>query len=173
MLDLSTPALERNFRVNLLSHFYTIRSFLPSMLKAPNGGTIVTVASVLGDLSAAYLSDYAAAKAGLIAMHTSLRAEMQAGGHEKIKTILVKPGQLSTPLFEGVETPSSFLGPVVDPVHLAREIVKKIDSGHSGVIGMPLYVNYIEWISVLPYGLQSIVRSLGGIDRAMESFSGR
>lgn len=44
----------RSFRVNLISHFHTIREFLPGMLEE-NRGTIVTVASVLGYLGCAKL----------------------------------------------------------------------------------------------------------------------
>ncbi|PNS14996.1 hypothetical protein CAC42_2225 [Sphaceloma murrayae] len=169
LLEVDSAALERNFRVNLLSHFHTIRAFLPAMMQR-KAGTIVTVASVLGDLGASQLSDYTAAKAGLIAMHTSLRTELADAGQEKIKTILVKPGQLSTPLFKGVQTPSSFAGPVIEPLDLAQAIINKIDSGQSGVIALPLYADYIEWLSVLPYGMQRIMRWVSGVDRAMRTF---
>jgi NAD(P)-dependent dehydrogenase (short-subunit alcohol dehydrogenase family) len=54
ILDLKPDEVEKNFRVNLLSHFYTIRAFLPGMLEDERG-TIVTVASVLGHLGAANL----------------------------------------------------------------------------------------------------------------------
>lgn len=148
------------------------------MLNRPNGGTIVTVSSVLGHLGASHLSDYTAAKAGLIAMHTSLRAELsalassgQTPGAAKIRTILAKPGQLSTPLFAGVKTPSNFFGPVVEPVALAKKIVEMIDSGRSGVIAEPLYARQVEWLAVLPYGLQSIARWMSGVDKAMSGFA--
>ncbi|KAK4543235.1 hypothetical protein LTR36_005785 [Oleoguttula mirabilis] len=173
LLTLTPSDLQKNFNVNLLSHFTTIRAFLPGMLASPTGGTIVTVASVLGKLGASHLSDYSAAKAGLIAMHTSLRAELSSStlapeGAENIRTILVTPGQLSTSLFEGLETPSSFLGPVVEPVELAREIVRMIDAGESGHISMPLYARCINWLHILPTGLQKAVRALSGVDKAME-----
>jgi NAD(P)-dependent dehydrogenase (short-subunit alcohol dehydrogenase family) len=45
---------ERNIKVNLLSHFYTARAFLPGMLDEGRG-TIVTVSSVLGYLGCANL----------------------------------------------------------------------------------------------------------------------
>ena len=45
----------RTYRVNVLSHYHTIQTFLPDMLKRPNGGTIVTVSSVLGKLGCAGL----------------------------------------------------------------------------------------------------------------------
>lgn len=148
------------------------------MLAREDGGTIVTVSSVLGHLGASHLSDYTAAKAGLIAMHASLRAELNAirvgsdapAGAKNIRTVLVKPGQLSTPLFQGVRTPSNFFGPVVESVDLAREIVKMIDAGESGVISLPFYAGWIEWLAVLPVGLQRVVRGLSGVDRAMEGF---
>lgn len=145
------------------------------MLAAETGGTIVTISSVLGKLGASNLPDYTAAKAGLIAMHNSLRAELASpeapDGTEYIRTILVTPGQLSTNLFAGVKTPSSFLGPVVEPVELAREIVRMIDAGESGDISMPLYARWIEWMHVLPVSLQRLARKLSGVDRAMENFN--
>ena len=146
------------------------------MLDRPEGGTIVTVSSVLGHLGASHLSDYTAAKAGLIAMHTSLRAELsslaaQKSGARQIRTILVKPGQLSTPLFASVKTPSSFFGPVVEPVVLAKKIVQMVDKGRSGVIAEPFYARQIEWLGVLPHGLQSVARWFSGVDKAMSGFA--
>lgn len=58
LLQLSAAEVERNFRVNLLSHFHTIQTILPIMLEE-DCGTIVTVSSVLGQLGAAKLGEYA------------------------------------------------------------------------------------------------------------------
>ena len=105
-------------------------------------------------------------------MHASLRAELASPtapeGAENIRTILVTPGQLSTNLFAGVKTPNSFFGPVVEPVELAREIVRMVDAGESGEISMPFYARWIDWLHVLPVGLQRILRRLSGVDRAMD-----
>ncbi|KAF2092185.1 NAD(P)-binding protein [Saccharata proteae CBS 121410] len=168
LLSLPPSELDRNFRVNLLAHYHTLQLFLPHMLSSENGGTIVTVASVLGHLGAARLSAYTAAKAGLIAMHTSLCAELRQhpnGG--AVKTILVTPGQLATDLFADVRTPSQFLGPLVEPVVLAKEIVRMVDAGEGGEISFPLYARWAKLIGVLPVGLQWVLRSLAGVDRAM------
>ena len=147
------------------------------MLASETGGTIVTISSVLGKLGASHLADYTAAKAGLVAMHTSLRAELASPtapeGAEYIRTILVTPGQLSTNLFASIETPSSFFGSVVEPVELAREIVRMIDSGESGQISMPFYARWIEWMHVLPVSMQKFVRRLSGVDAAMEGFTSK
>ena len=135
----------------------------------------MTVSSVLGKLGASHLSDYTAAKAGQKAMHNSLRAELVSStapeGAENIRTILVTPGQLGTNLFAGVKTPSSFFGPIVEPVELAREVVRLIDAGESGVISMPFYARWIDWQSVLPMSVQRLTRWFSGVDRAMEGFA--
>jgi short-subunit dehydrogenase len=143
------------------------------MIRAGRGGTIVTISSVLGQVAPAQLSDYAAAKAGLTAMHKSLVAELRAMSQPEIKTILVTPGQLSTPLFNGVQTPSSFLGPVLEPVDVAKEVIAAIDAGCSADLAMPLYARWINWMNVLPVGVEAIVRRVSGVDCAMKGFVGR
>ncbi|QDS73060.1 hypothetical protein FKW77_009739 [Venturia effusa] len=173
ILDLSTEDVEKNFRVNLLSHFHTVQTFLPGMLEAERG-TIVTIASVLGYLGCANLSDYTAAKAGLLAFHASLKAELSCSVHqgaENIKTILVTPGQLATSMFGGLKTPSMFLAPVVPPVELAREIVSMIDSGWSGEVALPLYSRLAPLLAALPSGIWTIGRAFSEMDSAMLDFS--
>ncbi|KAI1804521.1 NAD(P)-binding protein [Daldinia bambusicola] len=171
LLDMDLEEIERSLTTNLLSHFYTIKTFLPGMIRNETGGTIVTLSSVIGHLGAAQLTDYAAAKAGVTALHKSLAAELQE--YPEIKTILVTPGQLSTPLFYGVKTPNSFIAPVVEPIDVAKEIIKAIDLGLSDHIGMPLYARWVDWYNVLPVGLQKIARKLSGVDSGMKTFIGR
>lgn len=134
-------------------------------------GTIVTISSVLGQLGAAQLSDYSASKAAITALHKSLSAELRS--YPDIKTILVSPGQLSTPLFNGVRTPSSFLAPVIEPVDVAKEVIAAIDSGSSANLAMPLYARMADWMNVMPMGIQAILRRLCGLDTAMKDFVGR
>ena len=117
-----------------------------------------------------YPADYTAAKAGLLAMHASLQAELSYSPHpatSNIRTVLVAPGQLSTSLFAGVKTPSKFLAPLVEPVELAKEIVAMVDSGRSGELRFPFYARWIPVLQALPPGLQVLVRSWSGLDRAM------
>jgi NAD(P)-dependent dehydrogenase (short-subunit alcohol dehydrogenase family) len=176
LLSLTPSQINTTLQTNLHSHFHTLQTFLPSLLASPQGGTIVTIASVLGRLGAAHLTDYAAAKAGLIALHASLRAELMAtnapAGAENVKMVLVTPGQLGTRLFEGVKTPSSFLGPVVEAVELAREIVRVVDEGVSGEVSLPLYAQWVGVLQVLPWSLQRVARWASGVDGAMSGFRG-
>jgi short-subunit dehydrogenase len=137
------------------------------MLSAQNGGTIVNVSSVLGHLSAAGLSDYAASKAGLSALHRTLEAELRVSGHdEMVKMLLVETGQTSTPLFESIKTPNKFFAPVLEPVHVAQKIITAIDEGRGGIIRMPAFAAFIDWYAVLPASIQRLARYLSGIDHA-------
>ncbi|KAI1398083.1 NAD(P)-binding protein [Hypoxylon fuscum] len=171
ILDMDMEEVEKSLTTNLLAHFYTIKTFLPGMIRNECGGTIVTMSSVIGHLGAAQLADYAAAKAGVMALHKSLQAELKE--YPEIKTILVTPGQLSTPLFAGVKTPNWFFAPVIEPIEVAKEIIKSIDLGLSDHIGMPLYARWVDWYNVLPVGVQKIARRLSGVDSGMTTFVGR
>ncbi|OQO06575.1 hypothetical protein B0A48_08358 [Cryoendolithus antarcticus] len=172
LLSLPASLISSSLTTNLASSFNTIHTFLPHLLSSPTGGTIVTLSSVLGKLGAANLATYTAAKAGQIALHNSVRAELALSsapaGSDRIRMILVTPGQLATPLFDGIETPNNFLGPVVEPVELAKLVVERICEGRSGEISLPVYASMIGWLGVLPWSLQRLVRWAAGVDGAME-----
>ncbi|KAF4452044.1 hypothetical protein F53441_5057 [Fusarium austroafricanum] len=172
LLDLSLDEIDKSLTTNLLGPFYCLKTFLPAIIRGGKGGTIVNVSSVIGTVGAAQLTDYAAAKAGLTAMHRSLTAELRES-HPEIRTVLVTPGQVSTPLFYGVQTPNSFIAPVVEPVDVAKEIVAAIDSGKGATVAMPLYARWVDWLNVLPVGVQTIARWAAGVDRGMRTFVGR
>lgn len=172
LLNLSIDDIEKSITTNLLGPFYCLKTFLPAIIRGGRGGTIVNISSVIGHLGAAELSDYAAAKAGLTALHKSLTAELRET-HPDIRTVLITPGQLSTPLFYGVQTPNAFFAPVVEPVDVAKEIVAAIDGGKGVTAAMPLYARWVDWYNILPVGLQRIARSVAGVDRGMKTFIGR
>lgn len=168
ILDQTAEDVESTFRTNTLSHFNTLRTFLPYMLRSELGGTIVTVSSVLAHTGAANLSSYSASKAALLALHASLRAELaQHPAGKEVKTILVTPGQLSTKMFEGVKTPSRFWAPLVDTNEVAREIITMVEKGDSGDIAVPLYAKWIPVLNVLPVAIQKFARVLSGVDKAI------
>jgi short-subunit dehydrogenase len=130
-------------------------------------GTIVTVSSVLGHLGSANLSAYTASKAALLAMHHSLRAELAQNPNAKeIKTVLVTPGLMGTKMFAGIKTPN-FLGPVVTPADIAKEIIRLVERGESGEIALPLYSRWIQFLGVMPNGIQQLVRKFSGLDTAV------
>ncbi|KAL4880054.1 hypothetical protein BJY04DRAFT_85618 [Aspergillus karnatakaensis] len=172
ILSLSAEAFQKTIQTNLIAVFHTCQVFLPRMLNSENGGTIVNVSSVLGQLCAAGLADYSASKAGLSALHRTLEAELRVSGNgDKVKTVLVETGQLSTPLFESITTPSSFFAPVLEPIRVAQCIVSIIDRGDSGVIRLPTFAKLASFYAVLPAGVKWIARYCSGIDSAVPQAS--
>jgi NAD(P)-dependent dehydrogenase (short-subunit alcohol dehydrogenase family) len=175
LLSLTPEAMKKTIQTNLFAPFHVLQVFLPGMMETDTGGVVVNVSSVLGQLTAAGLSDYSASKAGLSAMHRSLEAELRASGHDdKIKTLLVETGQLSTPLFDGIQTPNQFFAPVVEPIQVAHDIVSAIDNGDNGVIRMPAFAKLVNWYAVLPASIQRLARYVSGIDSAVaKAYSGQ
>jgi short-subunit dehydrogenase len=165
---LSKSSIDQTLSTNIYAHFNTLRAFLPGIIASPNGGTVVTVSSILAHMTPANLTDYAASKAAVSALHTSLTMELrQQGLIDKVKTILVETGQIDTDLFKGVEAPSNFFGPILETKEVAKEIVKLIDNGDGGLVRMPAYAKLIDWYMVLPAGLQMVVRWASRIDVAL------
>ncbi|RDW93287.1 uncharacterized protein DSM5745_00609 [Aspergillus mulundensis] len=172
LLSLSAEAFQKTIQTNLVAVFHTCQVFLPHMLSSENGGTIVNVSSVLGQLCAAGLADYSTSKAGLSALHRTLEAELRVSGNgDKVKMVLVETGQISTPLFKFIKTPNSFFAPMLEPIRVAQEIVSLIDKGESGRIRLPTYAMLINLYAALPGGLQLIARRLAGIDSAVPQVS--
>jgi 3-oxoacyl-[acyl-carrier protein] reductase len=98
-LTLVRPFLETDpaqwdavIRTDLTAAFHTCRAALPSMLER-GSGTIVNVASRLGQIGVAETAAYSAAKAGLIGLTRALAREFGARG---IRVNAVAPGVVTT-----------------------------------------------------------------------------
>lgn len=55
--------LEKIFKINLISHWYTVREFLPGMIQAKKGH-IISTASMASYTTCAGMTDYCVTKAG-------------------------------------------------------------------------------------------------------------
>lgn len=170
MLELSFREIEKIIAVNLTSSFYINKTFLPNMILLKRG-YIVTVASVLGYMTPARLTAYGASKSGLIAMHESMTYELgpPLGGTSGIKTLLICPGQLRTPLFNGVSTPCSIFAPELEPSFVAGKIFRALECGRRGEIQLPLYGNFLPLFRSLPWPVTQAVRMISGMDEAMST----
>jgi hypothetical protein len=61
----------------------------------------------------------------------------------------------------------------VEPVDVAKEVIKAIDGGSSDNLAMPLYARWVGWLNVLPVGMQKVVRWASGVDDGMRGYVGR
>lgn len=88
--QLTYPQIRRTFDVNLLSHFWTIKQFLPIMEESGRGH-IVAVASSAGIMGSPYFTAYGSSKYGIVGLMSSLDKELHElnkNSHEiKLTTI--------------------------------------------------------------------------------------
>jgi len=84
--------------VNLTGAFNVSKAFAPAMLKQ-RAGSIVNIASVVGQVGNAGQANYAASKAGLIGLTKSLAREFAPRG---VRVNAVAPGFIRTPMTDAL-----------------------------------------------------------------------
>ncbi len=91
-LEMEAAAWDEVIRTDLTAAFHTCRAVLPSMVERGDG-TIVNIASRLGQVGVAETAAYSAAKAGLIGLTRALAREF---GPRGIRVNAVAPGMTLT-----------------------------------------------------------------------------
>jgi all-trans-retinol dehydrogenase (NAD+) len=169
-LDLSDDELRRTMEVNVLAHFWTVKAFLPRMIKEGRGH-VVTISSAGGIVGSARLVDYSASKFAAFGFDEALRAEMKKQGLP-IRTTVVCPFFINTGMFAGVRTRFPFLLPILDENEVAERIVRAVALGKERLI-LPPFV-YTTWpLRLLPVKVFDWVVDLLGVNSAMDAFRGR
>ncbi|CAD6956315.1 unnamed protein product [Tilletia caries] len=162
LTDLEDSEIQRIVGVNLISHFYTIKAFLPDM---------VTVSSVMGHIGIAQVGDYVATKHALVGLHESLRYELDKKHKApKVRTTLICPGHIKTALFAQVEVPAlaRFLAPLLDPRDVAMAILRALERQESTDIYLPWYAQWAPALRMLPSFLRDLAQTVSGADEAIE-----
>lgn len=85
LLELSDKMIETTYAVNILAHYWTIKAFLPDMIRQKKGH-ITTIASVTGMVGTYGCTDYGATKFACIGLHESLDCELKVGDELEEKT---------------------------------------------------------------------------------------
>eukprot|EP00699_Malawimonas_sp_californiana_P002089 EC716622.1.p1 GENE.EC716622.1~~EC716622.1.p1 ORF type:complete len:211 (+),score=42.81 EC716622.1:3-635(+) len=171
LLDISDRAINLTFGVNVISHFWTVRAFLPAMLQA-NSGHIVTIASIAGVTGINQMTDYCASKFAAIGFHDSLRAEL-AVAKSAVRTTVVCPYFINTGMFDGCRTRLRWLLHILEPDYVARRIVHAVRTDEERVL-----TPRILWVvpimrALLPKWVEFPISKLLGVHSAMAKFHGR
>jgi all-trans-retinol dehydrogenase (NAD+) len=169
-LECTDDELRRTVEVNVLAHFWTVKAFLPTMIKAGRGH-IVTISSAGGIVGSARLVDYSASKFAAFGFDEALRAELKKQGLP-IRTTVVCPFFINTGMFAGVTTRFPFFLPILDEEEVAERIVGAVAQGKERLI-LPALV-YTTWpLRLVPVKVFDWVVDLLGVNSAMDAFSGR
>ncbi len=169
ILDCDDEQIERTFAINVLSHFWTVRAFLPGMIERGHGH-IVTVSSAAAISPAPRLTDYAASKWAAFGFDESLRLEFKRF-NLPIKTTVVCPFYINTGMFEGATTRFNFLLPILEPDHVARAMIKAIEKDRARLI-MPPIVYSMYPLRLLPPLIFDKVTAFFGVSKSMDDFVG-
>jgi len=124
LADAAIDDVRRVIDVNLLGYLNGIQAALP-LLDAAGGGVIVNVASVLGDVSVAYLGSYTISKHAVRGLSDTMRQELP---DDSVSVCTVLPGSIDTPFYRNaanrVGRRPRPLPPVYPPERVAEAIVR-------------------------------------------------
>lgn len=117
---LTLGAKDADFRraidVNLGGTFHCTRAALRSLMRAPGGGRIVNITSVVGEAGSAGQAPYAAAKAGIVGLTKSWAREYASRG---LTVNAVSPGIIATDMTAS-EMPEARKEEVLKAIPLGR-----------------------------------------------------
>merc|ERR1711936_174656 len=120
ILETPDAKIIKTFEVNVLAHFWTIKAFLPDMIKN-RSGHVVNIASLAGHAGTNKLVDYCSSKFAAVGLDEAFRVELAVQGHsDYIKTTVVCPYYISTGMFAGVY---SKIIPILEPEYVADKAV--------------------------------------------------
>lgn len=172
ILETDDALIERTFAINVLAHFWTVKSFLPGMVER-RWGHIVTVASAGGITATARLVDYSSSKFAAVGFDEALRLELKHHG-QKIKTTGVLPYYINTGMFAGVKkTRFPRLLPILEPDYVAEKIIHAIETNKRRLI-LPWTAGFLAHSGhLLPAEWYDRLVDFFGISRSMDEFVGR
>jgi NADP-dependent 3-hydroxy acid dehydrogenase YdfG len=98
--DMSHNDWEKVIKVNLWGMIHSLESFVPEMIRAGNGGHIVSISSTAGIIGLPWHTVYAATKHAIVGMSECLRYDLRK---HNIDVSVVCPGAVNTGMVKSVE----------------------------------------------------------------------
>ncbi|XP_060240597.1 short-chain dehydrogenase/reductase family 16C member 6 [Meriones unguiculatus] len=171
-LEIPDHMVEKSFLVNVMSHFWTCKAFLPAMIKA-NHGHLVCISSMAGLVGINGLSDYSSSKFAAFGFAESLFLELTMIKKTKVKSTIVCPYFIKTGMFEGCTTKYPLLLPLLEQEYAAKKVFNAIlEEQVYLLIPKFSYVALILKQIISPKMMIALGEYLG-MDSCMTSFTGR
>ncbi|MEL3905774.1 MAG: SDR family oxidoreductase [Treponema sp.] len=170
LLEASDDDILLTMNVNTMALFWTVRAFLPAMMKKGRGH-LVTLASAAGLIGVKGLVDYSASKFAAVGFNESVRMEL-ADTCPGIKTTVICPYFIDTGMFAGVQTRFPLLLPILRQEYAVKRIVKAIIT-EKPLLVMPPFAKTLFLIRLFPVRLFDAIAGFFGINHSMDHFTGR
>ena len=170
LLECSDEQIRRTMDVNTMAHFWTVRAFLPDMIRASRGH-IVTIASAGGIIGVSRMVDYCASKFAAFGFDEALRMEIRKN-RWRVKTTVVCPFYINTGMFAGVRSRFPWLLPILDEDLVAERIIHAIQFNKKRLL-LPLTVYSVWLLRLLPVMLFDWIATFLGLNTSMDDFRGR
>lgn len=162
ILDIAETDLRRVLGVNLLAMWFTVKQFLPAMVRN-NKGHVVTVASLASFVALADSIEYSATKAGALAFHEGLACEIKniykAPG---IVTTIAHPNFVRTPMTEPYAERIERTLRMLKIEDVSRPLLAQIFSGRGGQLVMPSSLTFLSGLRGWPSWMQEGFRDIMG-----------
>ncbi|CAK3758510.1 Estradiol 17-beta-dehydrogenase 11 [Lecanosticta acicola] len=146
--------LENIFKINVISHYYTVQEFVPAMAKNKKGH-VVTIASVASFVAPPGLVPYANTKVAAWAFHEGLQMETRIFHDSKeVKFTVVHPTFASTPMAAPFASQlAAAKAKVIDPTMVSNAVVKQILSCRGKQIIIAPGTEALQYLRSLPIWL--------------------
>lgn len=168
--DLKDEQIQRIFNINILSHFWTVRAFLPKMIEHEKGH-IVEIASMGGIAGFLKQVDYCSTKFATVGFEESLSSELNYMGlGDKIRTTAICPFFFSSNLFSGFDSRAAS---IMTSDHVAKQAVMSMRCNHNRCM-LPTFDAYLSHIihSLLPRQTFELLTRMKGLDLGIKDIKG-
>ncbi|CAO1623218.1 unnamed protein product [Sympodiomycopsis kandeliae] len=155
LMTSDASSIERAWRVNTLSHFVTVKEFLPHMIKQ-NHGHILSLASSASFMSLPQMGAYTTSKTSALAFFEVLRGELRSRYFApRVRTSICCPTKVRTMMGNSMEDHKmSFLHPNLMPLDVAWDIVDALESGLSQYLVKPKLMVVLPLLRGVPSWLK-------------------
>lgn len=168
-LQCDDSMIVKTMEVNAMAHFWTLKSFLPSMIRRDDGH-VVSIASGAGIVGVPGLVDYCASKFAAVGIAEALDSEMYGMQKHGVHSTVVCPFFIDTGMFNGVTSP--FI-PVLKTEWVIDAIIDGVLRNKRQII-LPfatILFSLLKWL--LPTKTYYELGSATQVDKSMNTFIGR
>ena len=151
--DLKTEDWNRIISIDLTSVYYMCKTFIPMLQKAPNGGSIVNVASTFGIIGHPEMPVYCAAKGGMLSLTRQLAVDY---GKDGVRVNSLCPGATLSPRVKGYIDSGMVDGKLVEDLAMLGRLAECDEIANAAVFLASDAASYVHGTAFVVDGGQTI-----------------